>query len=227
VRASGYAPLSTEADVEADGVKEVVARLERDPNPVSVVKPRIPRQRRWYVLAGLALEGERLTLNHVVFRLPTTTDVARSFTGGSLEAKVGRRLGNLFGIELVGEIGSMSAAVPSIGTVSVTDWTLAPEIVLRSRGAWRAKGGIALGLEGQSTKASLPGSTTTSIVGAGVAGMGLVEAGAEYGSGGLLLAASVFGDIHGIGAVTGNEQRLFWDSPAARIGLRAFIGYQF
>ena len=112
----------------------------------------------------------------------------------------------------------------------MTHWVLAPELALRSAGNVRFVGGLALGLEGQATDASVlnPGPTIkTEISGAGTSAMGLLEAGLEGGAKRLYFQGLLFVDIHGIGALDGHAQRLYLDSPAVRAGARFNVVFPF
>jgi hypothetical protein len=123
---------------------------------------------------------------------------------------------------------------------SLVIWTLAPELRVHSNGKLRAIGGLALGLEGEYVSAKVTSTSPLStaggsapLTGSGVSGMGMLEGGAQLEAGRLLFEATLFVNLHGVGAaqsnelLSGSDGRFFGDSPAVRGGLRALIGYTF
>src|SRR5262249_44809830 len=195
-------------------------------------------QRNWYLMGGLSLYGETLTFGQALYESDRTRhDVG----GGGIIAHAGRHLNPYVSLGILGEIGAMAASpydnvhnASDRVKVTIVTWALAPELRVHSKGNLRAIGGVALGLEGASVKASVSASgsgstaaTALPVTGSGASGMGMVEGGGQLELGRLLFEATVFLDVHGVGSARNGDDRFFADSPAARAGLRALVGYTF
>jgi hypothetical protein len=245
VTAAGYRAHAFDVDVIANQPRDLSIDMTSNsavdidvPPPYEVpTQPQHP-QRNWYLLGGLSLYGETLTFTDAARDTGTRRDVG----GGGVVAHAGRRISPYLSLGVLGEIGAMTAKSYSSTNppddqtvdVSLVMWTLAPELRVHTKGKLRAIGGVALGLEGMFVKEKLSSSNpfatnggTAPVTGSGVSGMGMVEGGAQLELGRLLLEAALFVDAHGVGAPRGDNGRFFADSPAARAGLRALVGYTF
>jgi hypothetical protein len=244
VTAAGYRTHSAEIDVAPDQPRDLTIDMTsaQEPGvpPAYEMSPQAERaQRKWYLMGGLSLYGETLTFGQALYA-PNLT--RHDVGGGGIIAHGGRHLNPYMSFGILGEVGGMVASQydnvennAERVKVTIVTWALAPELRFNTKGNLRAIGGVAFGLEGVSVKADLSAAGTSSstaggstpVTGSGTSGMGMIEGGGQLELGRLLFEATVFLDVHGVGSASGETGRLFGDSPAARAGLRALVGYTF
>ncbi len=236
VRAPGYTTFSTVLTFNGGEVQELPVSLSTAPGPPAPPPPPPPKERFWYGLAGMTLQGESLTQSQAVFGDSAKIGQPRGFGGATFTLKLGRKLGRVLMLEMLGEIGAYGVnqyndPAGKQAHITITNWIVGPELRLHSRGTVRFVGGAGAGIEGQKTDASLslhtadPGSTEVS--GSGTSGMFLLEAGVEFTAGRVLFDISGVADVHGIGsAEDGSGNRLYLSSPAGRLGLRLLVGFE-
>ncbi len=217
----------------AQGTVNVDLGASPAPEPFPAPKPP-PAPRLWYVSAGVGVFGQALT--PTALALDDTGTTKRNFGGASLVLHGGRMLGKNVSIGLMAELGGMStnayesAAVKGVAqdTITLTYVAVAPELRLRTTGKFRGFIGLALGLAAQGVDAKLgvkDASTQRAEKGSSGSGVALLEGGGQLDLGNFFVEGALFADVHGAGAVDGNGDRYFKESPVVRGGLRVILGY--
>jgi hypothetical protein len=237
VAATGYATYVADVVVVANQTTDVEVKLEPlAPPPPELVGPTAPRPvkpRRLYILGGISVQSEALTLSPYLDE-PASGGQHR-FTGASGVFEIGRT-SKYLDVGVFAELGVMTVhSYPSpnetneAARVNVVDWVLAPELRVHSAGRWHGVGGVAVGLEGSIVSATLGESngTPSQTNGGGAGVMGLVEGGLGVDLERTTLEGVVFVDAHDVRNVKEDGQRLLLDSPAVRGGFRLSLGYRF
>ena len=255
VVAQGYPPYAVQVNVPPNEARELPVDMSSAPTKVPEPYPGPPAkklERNWFATGGLAIQGESLRFGPALDEVGNGT--RRSAVGATLILNIGRKLTPYFDALIFGEIGALSPASYtspnglSLAKVTITNWVLAPELRVHTRGSFRALAGIGAGLAGQSVSADLgttdaSGTGVKNVTGSAAAGMLLAEVGGQLDLGRAFAEATLFADVHGIGGATattisgGNgtahqsaaatEQRFFLDSPAIRGGVRLLFGFTF
>jgi hypothetical protein len=169
----------------------------------------------------------------------------RSFTGAAFVLRAGRKIGKFADVGGIFELGILNVEdyaspkltkVQVLAKMNVFNWVLAPELRLHTRGPVRFVTSFALGLEGQIVSATLArdgppdaGGTITTLTvdrkGSGAGLAALTEAGVQVELKKVYVEAGAFIDVHAVEGIKDNGDRLFYDSPAARLGLRLLVGF--
>jgi hypothetical protein len=232
--ATGYQPHTAQVTVTEQQPGDVTIDMASLPEGEAPPAAPVRTQRVWYASAGVGVFGETIAFASV---LDDTGN--HDFGGGSFLGRGGRWFGPYLGVGLFAEIGGMgtgayqSAAVSSQkgDKVSMVVWTLAPELRVRSPGKTvRAVGGLALGLEGQWVNAQVGQTGQVGLhaaTGGGSSVMAMLEGGGQVDLGRAYIEATLFGDMHGLGAPRTTDGHLFSDVAAFRAGLRLQFGYMF
>lgn len=244
VVAQGYAPYAVQVNVPPNEARELPVDVGAAPGRVPEPYPGPPGkkpERAWFATGGVSLQGASLRFG------PALDEGAggkrRLAPGAAGILNIGKKLtpyvdGLIFGE--VGQLSPASYASPnglSQAKVTITNWVLAPELRIHTRGPVRALFGVGAGLEGQSVSADLgtkDGSVST-VTGSAAAAMVLMEVGGQLDLGRAFGEVTAFADVHGVGGATGVsyaggtpvEERLFLDSPAVRGGARLLFGFTF
>lgn len=175
----------------------------------------------------------------------------RSVGGFAVGARAGYRVSRFFAIELLGEGGTLNSKYSQPGdiggderSIGITHWMVMPGLRFATEGSVRFTMGTGLGVSGRSVEAILPDTrvqqrtpTTPEIIekaqtitGSAVGVGWLLDLGIQFDLGAsLFLETAAFLDMHGVGAVRddNNGERLFYSSPATRLGARVGLGIQF
>lgn len=199
------------------------------------------KPKRLYIVPTVAGGTESLRF------APTTREPdageRRSLGGFAVGARGGYRVGRFFAIEIIGEGGTLNSKYSKLGdttdrSVGITHWMLMPGLRFATEGGVRFTMGTGLGVSGRSAELNLPdtkapGAPTGNkqTVSGNAVGVGwLFDLGLQFDLGAsLFLEAAAFLDMHGVGAVRdeSNGERLFYSSPATRLGGRVGLGIQF
>ncbi|MBX3188107.1 MAG: PEGA domain-containing protein [Labilithrix sp.] len=197
---------------------------------------------QWTIVPMLVGAGVSYALSPALFEASPTR---RGFGGASGGVRGGYRITRLFAIEIYGEVGAVGANYRLENTnrdteTTMTQWHLLPMIRFATNGKVRFTSGTGVGVHGVSVETLAPGvtgPTTTSSVariqkGKGTGATWMVDAGLQIDVGTLFLEAAAFFDLHGVGAIRGDEpnvqnQRFFLGSPAVRVGGRIGLGIPF
>jgi PEGA domain len=237
VTADGYLAYVADVTVVANEIVDVDVALqpfvpERPPAFEPTPRERA-KTRRLYLLGGVAIQGEALTLSPVLDE--GAGGGRRQFAGAGAIFEIGRT-SKYIDIGALVEVGVLTVHAyqsPNdtiqAARVNVLDWVLAPELRLHSAGRFHVLGGAALGIEGSSLGATLGESdgSQKQVSGSGIGLMGLIEAGVGYDFVRTTLEATAFTDVHDVRGVKEEGQRLLFDSPAVRGGVRLAVGYRF
>jgi hypothetical protein len=238
VTAAGYVPYVADVTVIANQTTDLDVTLDHlAPEPPAFEaekKPVVPPSpRHLYVIGGVAVQSEALTLSSQLDEAPSGG--RHQFSGAGALFEVGRS-SKYIDVGALAELGVFAVhAYQSLNDtsqaarVNVVDWVLAPEIRFHSNGNVHALAAVALGLEGTSLSATLGeamgGQKQTS--GSGIGLMGMLEAGAGFDFVRTSIEATAFADVHNVGGVKDSGQALLLDSPAVRGGFRVKVVYRF
>ncbi|MBS2015495.1 MAG: PEGA domain-containing protein [Deltaproteobacteria bacterium] len=247
ISAPGYQTMTFDAVVTNGATVEYPIGLLPGSEPpigeytMPVRKPP-PKPKRFYVVPQVAGATESLRFAPAL-REPVGGE-RRSVGGFAVGARAGLRLGRFFSLEILGEGGTQSAkynVAPESGarSMSITHWMFLPALRFSTEGTVHFTMATGLGVSGRSVECELPAirttSTTTTLAaetktGSGVGVGWLLDLGVQFDLGAsLFLEAVGFIDMHGIGPVRDDAsgERLFFASPATRIGARVGLGIQF
>ena len=192
------------------------------------------KKRRSYGLIGLSLQTEQLRLTPALDEPASGTK--RTFNGAALIVRGGRYVDKYWDVGGLAELGVLSAesyASPATSSVlahtGIVNFVLAPELRVHSTGQLRLIGSVALGVEATFLAATLgqPKGTLKSTSGSGVGVLAMLEAGGQLELGKAFVEGVVFFDVHGIGGMTSEGQRLVSDTAVGRAGLRLLVGFRF
>jgi hypothetical protein len=237
VTAPGFVSYVADVVVVASETTDVVVNLE----PLAPPPPRLPgpsaplpaRARRIYIIGGISVQSEALTLSHYLDE--PSSGGRHQFSGAAGVFEVGRT-SKYIDVGVLAELGVMTVhsyqspnETNQAARVNVVDWVLAPELRIHSAGRVHAVGGVAVGLEGSILSAILGESsgTPSQTNGSGAGLMALLEAGLGVDLERTRLEGTVFVDAHDVRGVKEDGQRLLLDSPAVRGGVRLSLGYRF
>ncbi len=195
--------------------------------------PPLEPERKFYVMAGGALEGGTRTHRAITFGDDPTGAVDHAYGGGALAVKAGWRVNSSMMLEVWSELGSMkpSTYAGPAGTaamVNVTYFDLGPELRFRTNGKFRFVAGTGFGFNFESIASHVAQlrAPTIDAHGSGVSGVWVADLGVQVSAGKrLFLEASGFVEVYGTGAATSGGQRFYMDSPGARGGIRLYLGF--
>ncbi len=238
VTADGYVPYVADVTVVANQTTDVDVTLDRlAPEPPvfeAQQKPSLPpRPHHLYVIGGVALQTEALTLSSQLDEAPSGG--RHQFSGAGAVLEVGRS-SKYIDVGALAELGVFTVHAyqsnddtNQAARVNVIDWLLAPEVRFHSGGKVHALVAVALGLEGTSLSATLgqADGTQKQTSGSGIGLMGMLEGGAGFDFVRTSIEVTAFADVHNVGGVKDNGQALLLDSPAVRGGLRVKVVYRF
>lgn len=253
ISAAGYQTMTFDAVVQNGATVEYpIGLLPGTDEPIgeyqAPVRKPPPKTRRFYIVP--AVSGATESLRFAAALREDVGGARRSVGGFAVGARAGYRMGKYFAIELIGEGGSQSSKYRSSATgvagatevderaLSVTHWMIMPALRFTTEGSVHFTIGSGLGVSGRSVECVLPriGSGTTpqtqavTITGKGVGVGWLLDAGIQFDLGASLFLEVVgFLDMHGIGPVRDDvkDERMFFASPATRLGVRTGLGIQF
>lgn len=238
VSAKGYRELALDVTVPAGAVVESPVTLQplgaRPPEYVDTVGT-APKWRRVYLVPMAAVDGASYRLTPVLDEPAGGT--RRGFGGLSIGARIGYLASRIIGVELLAEIGDMTAKYhTNVGgggdsSTSVVHWQITPMVRLQTPGKVRFTAGTGIGLHGLSVSSKLGrGTTTADESGDGISASWLLDSGVQIDVGPLYLEGVLFVDVHGTGTVTSDDPgnpRLLYASPGSREGLRIGLGIPF
>jgi hypothetical protein len=210
--------------------------VERPAEARAVAPTPAPRP-DWYVSGGLGLFGEALVFTGAL----DDPNGKHALGGASLLVRGGRRLGAHVSAGLACEVAGLSSGPYDSAsdktvrpTADLVQWLVVPELRVHGTAKLRPFGGLGLGVEGTSVKGTVSskatgglGGGTASVSGSGASLAVLLEGGGQLDLGPFYLELALFLDVHGVGNVSSGAARLFSESPVARSGARAMVGYSF
>lgn len=198
--------------------------------PTKPVVPPVGPEKKFYVMAGGAIEGGSRT-HTILLGDPTS----HGYGGGAVVVKGGWRVGKVMMLELWSELGAMKPSTYASGSsgqpavVNVTYFDLGPELRFRTPGKFRFVAGMGLGFNYENVVAHLPQDkvTTLNVKGSGTSALWVGELGVQLAAGkSFFFEASGFVSAFGTGAATdATNQRFFGSSPGARGGIRLYLGF--
>lgn len=246
--APGYKSVALDVTVVAGETRDFLLALEALPMPplpppVDGPPPSFPPPsvKKTYGMLGLSLQEQSMRL------APRLDEPAggtrRAFSGAAFVLRAGRKLGKNADFGGIFELGILNVEdypspnfhqVPA--KMNLYNWVLAPELRLHTRGQLRFVTSFALGLEGQILSATLAevntsgagaAATTTDRKASGAGIMAMIEAGVQVEFKKVYVEGAGFLDAHAVEGLKDNGDRLFYDSPVARVGLRLLVGFDF
>ena len=183
--------------------------------------------KRFLVGVTLALGGESLRLGEGSGEAPGGT--RRGFFGGALGLRGGYRLGKAVTAELRAEAGSQSsryelvAGVPRETKAEATHLQLTPMARFATAGSPRFTAATGLGLHATTVAVEIARQASTERrKGSGLAASWLIDAGAQFDAGPIVVEATLFSEVFGVSNARDGVlvDRMLLASPSVRYGAR-------
>lgn len=239
IGAEGWKTTGVDVTVDAGATVDYPVTLYRPgeaPPPYEAPeRPPSSQAKKAYVEVFGAYDATTYTLSPALAE-PVGDGKKRSFSGASIGAKGGYRFSRYFAIELAAEVGGQSATYkiddkdPDDTKSSITFWDVQPELRFTSPGRGRFTAGVGLfGVSGTKIDAKLAHPGTSRTQGSTVAfGSAILDAGAQLDAGPVFFEFLLFLHLHGVASVHDLAgERLMYESPGVRGGLRVGLGMPF
>lgn len=186
-----------------------------------------PGPKRFLVGVTLALGGESLRLGEGSGEAPG--GARRGFVGGALGLRGGYRFARMFSAELRAEAGVQTARyelVPGVPRETKTDAAhlqLSPTVRFATPGSPRFTAATGVGLHATTVTVEIARQANTERrKGSGLAASWIVDAGAQFDAGPLVVEATLFSEVFGVSNARDDilVDRMLLASPSVRYGAR-------